>query len=78
MHTSSGAISTDTDYLFEIELHSNSMTGKITKISDNTVVYNETITPPKDFTNWHFCMFLFHGGYSSTTVTYKEVKIKPL
>ena len=78
MHTSSGAISTNTDYLFEIELHNNSMAGKITKISDNTVVYNETITPPKDFTNWHFCMFLFYGGSDSTTITYKEVKIKPL
>ena len=74
MHTSSGKLSDNTEYLFEMELHSNSITGKITKVSDNTVVYNETITPPKDYTNYHFALFLF----GAISVTYKEVKVKPL
>ena len=61
-----------------MELHSSSMTGTITRVSDNTVLYNQTITPPKDFTNWHFCLFLFNGFASNMTVTYKEAKVKVL
>lgn len=78
MHTTTGGLSINTEYLFEMELHNGSMTGKITKVSDNTVVYNDTITPPKDFSNWHFALFLFRGGTHSSNITYKEVKVKPL
>ena len=73
-HITSGALSTNTDYLFEMEFKNSQLTGKITRVSDSSVVYNETITPPKDYSNYHFALFLF----SNITVTYKEVKVKPL
>jgi hypothetical protein len=74
VHYTSSGLSTNTDYLFEMEFKNSQLTGRITQTSNSTVVYEQTITPPKDYSNYHFALFLF----SDITVTYSNVKVKPL
>lgn len=74
VHTESGGYLINEDVLYEIFFENGNLKGKITKVSDGTVLFNQTITPPKDYINYHFALFLFNN----TTVNYKEVKIKPL
>ena len=65
----------DTEYLMEIEINSsNQITSKITRLSDNTVLFNDTRTLPITLTGYKFGVF----NRGKCTTTYRDVKIKPL
>lgn len=68
-------LATDTWYKLYLKVEGTSVTAKIIRISDNTVMYNQTKTLSniQSWKKWNLLM-----GYNKQTLSFKNLKIKAL
>ena len=70
INRTNGTVSANTEYLFELEIENGQMAGKITQLSNNTVIYSYTGTVPITLTGYDVGVFV----RNQADLTYREIK----